>query len=387
MPYFSFSLSNSFKINNLQNLNLNLNQLKPNLTYFSKNTLLWKILNKKKYLYSLNFIKFEKRSSITNIGKNILFCLPPSIGLGDAIEYALSIKAILRSGNFNIIGVAFVGQYREIFEKYFNIKNIYEDIITKDSLYSYDTVFHITLEINALANQKYDRKNTEDLITKYFSVQKFRELAPQNTNKIKKVTIFPISRSPLRSMTIGLLNHIIDSLYQKIKIEIILDNQSEISNHLEKNINLKLAKVIHPKNLNELLLIIENINFGIFMDSGPLHVAKTLNKKGIFITTTVGKEKLLKDFKSIKSIKNNYKSLYCQSPCGLVNVFCYKNKVGCYDSLRIKKKTILELKNLQALQRGNIKKNYVNLISNPVNCLKEINKQVVINIIQQNLFY
>ena len=100
MPYFSFSLSDSFNINHLQNLNLNLNQLQPNLTYFSKNTLLWKILNNKKYLSNLNYVKFEKRTSITKIGKKILFCLPPSIGLGDAIEYALSIKAILKSDRF-----------------------------------------------------------------------------------------------------------------------------------------------------------------------------------------------------------------------------------------------------------------------------------------------
>ena len=56
------------------------------------------------------------------------------------------------------------------------IKNIYEDIIDEDSLDAYDTIFHITLEIKGLSNQKYDRKNIEDLITEYFSVKKFRKL-------------------------------------------------------------------------------------------------------------------------------------------------------------------------------------------------------------------
>ena len=44
--------------------------------------------------------------------------------------------------------------------------------------------------------------------------------------------------------------------------------------------------------------------------------------------------------------------------------------------MRIQKKTILELNYLQNLQRGKLKKNYVNFISNPVNCLKKINKQI-----------
>ena len=79
MPYFRFSLSKSFNINNLQKLNLNHNQLKPNLTYFSKNTLLWKLLNQKNCLSNLNFVKYEKRSPVTRIGKKILFCLPPNI--------------------------------------------------------------------------------------------------------------------------------------------------------------------------------------------------------------------------------------------------------------------------------------------------------------------
>ena len=126
--------------------------------------------------------------------------------------------------------------------------------------------------------------------------------------------------------------------------------------------------------------------FGVFMDSGPLHVAKILNKKGILITSSVGKEILLKGFNNIEGIDNSYKSAFCKSPCGLVNVFNYKNKIGCYDSLSIEKKTILGLKNFNILQRGKIKESYVNFVFNPINCLKKINKQLVIQKIQKNLY-
>ena len=85
---------------------------------------------------------------------------------------------------------------------------------------------------------------------------------------------------------------------------------AEISNYIEKYINDKIVKIIHPKNLHDLLLVIENINFGIFMDSGPLHVAKILNKKGVLITSSVGKEKLLSDFNNIKSIDNSFKEIF-----------------------------------------------------------------------------
>ena len=85
-------------------------------------------------------------------------------------------------------------------------------------------------EIKKLFYQKYDRQNIEELITNFFCVPKFRENNFLNNNKINKITLFPLSHSPLRTMTIDLLNHIIEYFYQKKEIEIILDNQSKISN-------------------------------------------------------------------------------------------------------------------------------------------------------------
>jgi len=385
MPYFSFSLLNNYNVNYFQNCKIDFSQIKPNIKYFSKNTTLWKVLNHKKSLSYLNFIKKEKRKKIKKIGRNILICLPPSIGLGDSIEYALSIKAIKDSGNFVKLGVAFVGRYRNIFKRYFNINKVYEEVISDKFIKEYDTIFHLTLEIKALYYQKYDRQDIEQRVTNFFNVPKFRSLINKNNNSINKISIFPISSSPIRTMPIDLLNFIILKFFKKIDIEIILDNLSEISNFIEKKIDFDKVKIIHPKNLNQLLKTIENIDFGIFMDSGPLHVAKILNKKGILISSSVGKDILLSDLKSIQSIDNNYQSSFCIAPCGLVNVFNYSNKIGCYDSLEVSKNKILEHNNLKELQRGNLKKNYINLISNPVNCLRKINKKKIIETIQDNI--
>ena len=386
MPYFSFSLNENIKINSSKTSEHKIYNLNSDITYFSKNTFLWKKFTNQKNQSYLKFVKFEKRYPIKKMGSKILFFLPPSIGLGDAVEYALSIKEVLNSNRFKKIGIAFVGNYREIFEKYFNLKNIYNDIISQEEMHLYDTIFHVTIEINELRYQKYDRKNIEHLISTYFSVPKFRKEYLPKSQEIKKISIFPISKSPLRSMYPDLLNHIIDNFYKKIEIEIILDNKSEISSYVKNNIISKQINTVHPKNLHELLLTIENINFGIFMDSGPLHVAKILNKKGILIISTVGEHTLLDKFQSIEVIYNNYESFYCKSPCGLVNVFNYNDGIGCYDSLNVQKKTIIKLKNLQKLQRNIHQKDLVKLISNPVNCLKKVNKKKIINKIQKNIF-
>ena len=386
MPYFSFSLNDNFKRQIFENTFINLDNINSETVYYSKSTQLWKNINQKKNKHYIKNIDYEKRIKVKKIGNKILFCLPPSIGLGDAVEYALSIKAIAESNTNLIIGIAFVGRYKKIFSEFFDLKFIYKDLISKKTLNEFNTIFHVSIEIKGLNIQKYDRKDIEKLITKYFNVEKYRNIKNIKFQKIEKLSFFPISQSPIRTMSSQLINQLIANFKNKYDIEIILDRFSNISEHISNKIIDKDVKKIFPKNLSELLLVIENMCFGVFMDSGPLHVAKILNKKGILITSSVGKNILLKDFKSIQSINNNYESFYCKSPCGLVNVFNYNNKIGCYDSLAIQKKTILKLKKLQILQRGSLKINYVNLVSNPVNCLQQINKKEVVTKIQQCLF-
>ena len=93
MPFFSFSLS---KIPpSLKAFNITANNL-----YFSKNTQLWTKLNKL-CKSNINSLEYEKRNPIKNTGKKILFCLPPSIGLGDAVEYASAIKTVSDSNIFH----------------------------------------------------------------------------------------------------------------------------------------------------------------------------------------------------------------------------------------------------------------------------------------------
>ena len=61
MPFFSFSLSEV--PSSLKKFNIIENNL-----YFSKNTQLWKLLNKVSKI-NINSLNYEKRYSIKNIGK------------------------------------------------------------------------------------------------------------------------------------------------------------------------------------------------------------------------------------------------------------------------------------------------------------------------------
>ena len=196
------------------------------------------------------------------------------------------------------------------------------------------------------------------------------------------MVIFPISNSPIRTMPIQILKKLIDYFLIDYNVKVIFYKQSEISNYIEKHIDSSKVDKIYPKDIKDLVTEVKKIDFGIFMDSGPLHLAKIFNKRGVLIETSVNSSLLLNQFNSIAVYKNNYISNYCKKSCGLTNIFNYDNNFGCFDSLKVNKTDILNLDNLKSLQRGNIKKSYINFVDNPVNCLKNLNIKDLINFIK-----
>ena len=378
MPFFSFSLNeikSSFTKYNITSNNV----------YFSKNTNLWKLLNKENSSI-IKFLKREKRLTATKISKNILFCLPPSIGLGDAIEYAMAIKTLSEKIQFDNLGVAFTGEHEIIFRDFYKISKIYPFIIEKNEFNNFDTVFHLTLEINNLVNQKYSRSNIFEEIINYFNIKKPRQREfIKSNNKIKKISIFPISSSPIRSMPIVILNDLLNLLTQDYVVEICLDCNSKISNYLFNNVNKKNVTLVDPKNKSELISYIKNIQYGLFMDSGPLHVAKMLNKRGLMLETSVSTKILLKNYNLIKGIENNFTSSYCNAPCGLTDIFNYQNSFGCYDSLRLNSLKIKN-NNFKDINNRGVKNYYLENFKKPPGCSLSLNVQNIYNAIKKDMF-
>ncbi len=388
MPFFSFVLNDypqkiiEIPKNNKHNELIQIfKKIKLNKRYYSKNIHLWKFLNKKKNSHFVSEINFEKRNKSKRIGNKILFFIPPNIGLGDSIEYGLAIKELVKEKSFLDYGIAFAGRFYFIYKKYFQFKNIYKEYIDINNFNFYDTHFHFTLEINELKKNKYERADIEKSILHFFNLQLKRKNKIKK-NKINNVVIFPISNSPIRTMPIQILKKLIDYFLIDYNVKVIFYKQSEISNYIEKHIDSSKVDKIYPKDIKDLVTEVKKIDFGIFMDSGPLHLAKIFNKRGVLIETSVNSSLLLNQFNSIAVYKNNYISNYCKKSCGLTNIFNYDNNFGCFDSLKVNKTDILNLDNLKSLQRGNIKKSYINFVDNPVNCLKNLNIKDLINFIK-----
>ena len=378
MPFFSFSI-NEIK-SPLTKFNITSNKV-----YFSKNTELWKTLNKQNGAI-INFLKREKRLPVINIRKKILFCLPPSIGLGDAFEYAMAIKIISEKSSFDKVAVAFSAEHSFVFKDFFNLEIVYPFIINNIEMNTFDTVFHLTLEIKSLVNQKYFRSNIYEEITNFFNVKsvKHAQIKTQKKDNVNKISIFPLSSSPIRTMPIKILNELIKVLKKEYAVEIFLDHTSSISKFIYDNIYIENIIIIDPKDKPDLISSIKNIQYGLFMDSGPLHVAKMLNKRGLLFETSVSGKILLKNYKLIKGIENKYNSFFCSAPCGLTDIFNYNNTFGCYDSLKVESSKCKN-RNFKNMNNRGVKNHYLDYIKKPVGCLSSLNVQSIYNVIKKDL--
>jgi hypothetical protein len=362
-------------------------KIEPNKKYYSKDIALSKELNNKNKINSFAELSYETRLNITSLGKKLLICLPPTFGVGDAIEYGIAIYSLIQIKKFNKIGIAFTSNHYYLFKKFFAFLNIYPLIISQDELSTYDTVFHITLEINALKYQKYQRSNIAQEICDYFKVPLIdykKEINILQKDNIKTISIFPISTSFIRSLPLHIIEEIIESFSNEYEIKVIFDN-SDYSKYLLENMKKDNFTSLEPKNIESLIVEVSKTNFGIFIDSGPLHIAKCFNKNGILVETSVASKILLSNSKNIISVRNKYKSNYCNGPCGLVDIFAYDVKVGCYETHKINFKDINSLKNLKKLQRWNKKENNSHLISNPVGCIKQIDVKNIIELIKYKI--
>ena len=372
MPFFSFSLTEVTP--SLKKYNITENNL-----YFSKNTQLWKLL-KKIPKSNINKLHLEKRHSVKSIGKKILFCLPPNIGLGDAVEYASALKLVSDSKIFEKLAVAFTGEFQFLFKKYFNLNNNFPYMINNVDLEKFDTIFHLTLEIQSLINQKYSRSDIYSEIISFFKIKdiKSKLIRYDKNYKIKKISVFPLSNSPIRTMPIEILIKLINLLKKHFNIEIFLNQNSEISNLIYKRLINEDINIIDPKNTKALISAVKTIKYGIFMDSGPLHVAKMFNKKGLLIETSVSSKILLHNYKMIKGIENTFSSFFCVAPCGLTDIFNHNNNHGCFDSLQIERSKFKRENYKNLISRG-VKNHYKKNFIKPVGCVSSLNVQNIYN--------
>ena len=380
MAFFSFLLLED-------SLPYLLDEIELNQKYFSKDITLWKELNNRNKKTQICVLNQEKRLRLNSLGSKLLMCLPPKFGLGDAVEYSIAIKSIVESNRFSKVGIAFCSNMLFVFKDLFSLSNIYPLFISEKEIQEYDTIFHITLEIESLKFQKYKRSNIVNEFCKYFNVPifDFKIKTKKSIKKnIKEIAIFPVSTSLVRSLPYKIIYQIIKIFQDRYRFKVFIDD-SDYSKHLTTNNTNKNCVFIKPKNIKSLTLEIKKIDFGIFIDSGPLHIAKIFDKKGLLIETSVPSKTLLSNTNKISSIKNKYKSNYCYGPCGLVDIFFLNNIIGCYENHEINFENIKKLKNFKNLQRWNKKDINSQFILNPVGCIKNINIENIIKMLERNL--
>ena len=52
------------------------------------------------------------------------------------------------------------------------------------------------------------------------------------------------------------------------------------------------------------------------------------------------------------SVKNKYRSNFCNGPCGLVDIFAYDSKIGCYETHKLNFIDISSFKNQKKIKKN-----------------------------------
>ncbi len=182
-------------------------------------------------------------------------------------------------------------------------------------------------------------------------------------------------------MPYEIIEKLVKHFKNDFQIRIIIDD-TYFSKYLEDKNKKNNFLLVKPKDLKSLILEISKINFGIFVDSGPLHLAKIFDKSGILVETSVSSKILLTNSNKIYSTENKYSSNYCDGPCGLVDVFAYNKNIGCYETNKTSFENIKTLKSFKNLQRWNKKDNNSHFILNPVGCIRKIDVKNIIELIE-----
>ena len=384
MPFFSFILNKNYLPSELGIFDSNTDILYRKRKYYCKNTKIWNMFSKKNNKFELDNLSFENLISIKDRVNKVIFCIPPNIGLGDAIEYGLAFKAIEKKGLYENISLAFCSRYYKILSNFINPKKIYSDFVGEDQMNEYKNLFHFTSEIESLKLQKYQRKNIELNINKFFNVSNYRPSIKKLKNKISRISIFPISKSPIRTLSVDLINDINKYLLDKnYVVDLVLGDNDLTSSFFLENLKTNLINIHNPSNLSELNNYIKNIEIGIFCDSGPLHLAKIYRKKGLLISTSVDSNNILNKEDNIVFYNSEFESEYCSAPCGLTNIINLDNQHGCFNTLKKNKNYVFHKSNISLLNRGNLEKSYKNFVENPVGCVKSIKFENIRTFIDQ----
>ncbi len=268
-------------------------------------------------------------------GRRVLFLVQPR-GIGDNVGLYLAARTLMAGRRPGAIGFACAGNATDVFalDPRFRLHPLW---ITAADLASYDLVF----DIGRLP--EWSRIATEPLELETLLAARFGLSPPDDPPAAGRpvpagrlrIGLLPLASSPLRTLPPALTRRLAAGLSGLGEVTIVLnDAQGQGRLYREALEGSGLLLLGGLASIADLLDLLARLDYAVFADSGPAHLAKLAGLPGTAIYTCADPGVLQGRFRNLRAVLSGWSGPHCASPCGLARLRQGGDgAVGCMGSL------------------------------------------------------
>lgn len=323
---------------------------------------------------SLPCLPMEHWATADFRGKTLLVLLPTQ-ALGDCTQALMALHALHEARRPKSITVACAGAAYDIFttNPFLTVRPLW---FAKAEADSADYVVDLG---HMLVGRNIDLwpVDFEGTMLKAFAIPPSSrydaEIRPLPTGRPLEIGLFPLASSPLRTLPAAVVRHLAGVLtgYGNLTVSLnIWQEQGKIMQQelQDQDPDIRILES-HPS-IGDILQSIARLDYAVFADSGPAHMAKLSATPGVTIYTSAPSHVLQGRFRNIVAYDVNYSGDHCSAPCGLAKVRKARNgEIGCMGSLGLPLEDLPETP--QARNDAVVRQ----LITDPVPCVKALAEQ------------
>lgn len=280
-------------------------------------------------------------------GKRVLVLLP-SRALGDNVPCALFLEALRTQRGVKALGVFCAGAAAPIYRLIEGLE-VFPVWLERRALKRWDVLIDLG-HVEARRDIELWPVDMEDELLKAFGLDPASARFPADgrvvpSDRPLSIGVWPLASSPLRTLPPPVTVAVCNALAARG-----LPTGSTVTLYLNKfqGMGRLLAEAVRPQladgvrvidgfeSIDSLLQTIRTLDYGVFADSGPAHIAKLYATPGLAVYTSAHAEILQGRFRNITPWHVGYAGPHCAAPCGLSKVRqTADGRVGCMGSLGV----------------------------------------------------
>ena len=302
----------------------------------------------------------------TAAGRSVLFTIP-SEALGDSVMTALAVCRIAAAFDLGRLGVAFTGKGSDVWTLMGRSFEIFPLILPECALASFDFVVDLATEVPALRTVAETMVAADDAILTPLGLKAPTRWTTRHPREIRRIGILPLSSTPLRTLPPPLTGYLANELTARgYTVEIVLDpRQRQGSVYREALATTSASLRGDLDTVAALHAYLHDLDYGIFCDSGPAHLAKLVDLPALGLYTTIPGAIVQSGFTNLARWQATFTGPHCTAPCGLVGLMAPRGSegVGCMDSLGLSRASLVRPFRTPPSAAGHF------LVEQPVGCV------------------